>query len=171
MKPFAIKARIHFTSPIDDDPVIADILYEKMKQLSTDPSKEMVLVVGHGSVEEGFHELWQTGLEKLAVRLKERGGFDESDGAMLLPDQIALKMNVWKKLKPEHTVLVVPLFLSDGYFTNDVIPSRLREFTYKYNGRALLPHPLLSRWMERQTAPFWSMKDTGKRNERWLKNE
>ncbi|NOU94917.1 cobalamin biosynthesis protein CbiX [Paenibacillus sp. LMG 31456] len=166
MRPFAIRARIHFTSPIDDDPVIAEILYEKMKQLSVDPTREIVLLVGHGSVEEGFHQLWRIGLEKLAGRLKELGGFDEWDVAMLLPDQIASRMDKWNIQKPEHTVLVVPLFLSDGYFTNDVIPSRLTECTYKYNGRALLPHPLLSRWMERQTAPYRSGNDTGIRSER-----
>jgi sirohydrochlorin ferrochelatase len=169
MEPFDIQARIHFTSPIDDDPVIADILYEKMKPMSADPAREIVLLVGHGSVEQGFHQRWSSGLEKLAGRLQELGGFDEADTAMLLPDQIPDKMNVWRRHKPHHTVLVVPLFLSGGYFTNDVIPERLNGFTYKYNGRALLPHPLLSRWMERQTAPFWSGNDTGITGERVVK--
>ncbi|PZE20296.1 sirohydrochlorin chelatase [Paenibacillus xerothermodurans] len=155
LTPFHIKARIHFTSPIDDDPVIAEILYEKMKPLSADAGKEIVLLIGHGSVEEGSHLLWRGGLEMLASRVKDLGGFDEVDTAMLLPDQVGDKMRRWNKHKPEHTVLVVPLFLSEGYFTNEVIPSRLEGFTYRYNGKALLPHPLLSRWMERQTAPFF----------------
>jgi sirohydrochlorin ferrochelatase len=160
MRPFAIRARIHFTTPIDDDPVIANILYEKMKPLSVEPSKEIVLLVGHGSIERGFHLLWRRGLEKLAGRLQSLGGFDEVDTAMLLPDQISRKMNGWRKRKPEHTMLVVPLFLSEGYFTNEVIPSRLKGYLYKYNGNALLPHPSLSRWMERQTSAFWSGNET-----------
>lgn len=155
MTPFAIRAVIHFTAPIDDDPVIAQIVYEKMKPLSAAPSQEIVLLVGHGSIERNFHLLWRRGLEKLASRLKECGGFDEVDVAMLLPNQIPAKMNRWRKLKPDHTVLVVPLFLSEGYFTNEVIPERLQGYTYQYNGRSLLPHPLLPRWIEQQTAPFW----------------
>ena len=55
MEPFDIKARIHFTSPIDDDPVIAEIIYAKIKELSESPSQEIVLLIGHGSKEEGFH--------------------------------------------------------------------------------------------------------------------
>lgn len=157
MTPFAIRAVIHFTAPIDDDPVIAQIVYEKMKPLSADPSNEIVLLVGHGSIERDFHLLWRRGLEKLALRLKERGGFDEVDVAMLLPNQIPAKMNRWSKLKPHHTILVVPLFLSEGYFTNEVIPERLQGYNYQYNGRSLLPHPLLARWIERQTAPFLEM--------------
>lgn len=154
MKPFAIRARIHFTSPIDDDPIIADIVYAKIKPLSTDPQKEILLLVGHGSIEKGFHFLWRRGLEKLAMRLRALGGFDEADAAMLLPDQIPHKMRWWLSRKPQHIVIVAPLFLSAGYFTGEVVPQRLNGYEYRYNGEALLPHPGISRWIERQAEPY-----------------
>jgi sirohydrochlorin ferrochelatase len=150
MRPFAIQARIHFTAPIDDDPVIAEIVYDKIKPLSVDPSREIVLLVGHGSAENGFHLQWRQGLDKLAERLKTLGGFDETDVAMLLPDQVNRRMLWWEKRKPGHTVLVAPLFLSEGYFTRKVIPSRIEGYDYRYNGLALLPSPLISRWIQRQ---------------------
>ncbi|MEW9701932.1 sirohydrochlorin chelatase [Paenibacillus sp. SI8] len=149
---FDIKARIHFTSPIDDDPVIAEIIYEKIKELSDAPSQEIVLLIGHGSVEKGFHLKWREGLEQLAQRLKALGGYDEADVAMLLPDQVKRKMLWWAKHKPEHAIVVAPLFLSEGYFTNKVIPSRMEGFQYRYNGQALLPSPLISKWIEKQIA-------------------
>jgi sirohydrochlorin ferrochelatase len=159
MERLEIKARIHFGTPIDDDLEIAQILYGKIQPLSVQPSREIVLLVGHGSIEKGFHLRWRKGLELLASRLKELGGFDEVDVAMLLPDQVKRKMKVWSKRKPEHTVIVAPLFLSEGYFTNQVIPLRMREFSYKYNGKAILPHPLISRWMEKQIHQM--MRKTG----------
>ncbi|WP_315971311.1 CbiX/SirB N-terminal domain-containing protein [Paenibacillus sp. N3.4] len=149
---FEIQARIHFTSPIDDDPVIAEIIYAKIKPLSDSPSQEILLLVGHGSVEKGFHLKWRKGLELLAGRLKALGGYDEADVAMLLPDQVKRKMAWWAKKKPEHTVVVAPLFLSEGYFTNKVIPCRMEGFEYRYNGLALLPSPLISKWIEKQIA-------------------
>ncbi|BFT69133.1 sirohydrochlorin chelatase [Paenibacillus sp. P36] len=152
MEPFEIKARIHFTSPIDDDPVIAEIMYAKIKELSEEPTQEILLLIGHGSQEEGFHQKWLQGLEQLAERLKALGGFDEADVAMLLPDQVHAKMTEWAVKKPGHAVIVAPLFLSEGYFTRQVIPSRLKGFAYIYNGRALLPSPLISKWMEKQIA-------------------
>ncbi|MDU0205802.1 sirohydrochlorin chelatase [Paenibacillus sp. MAH-36] len=152
MEPFEIKARIHFTSPIDDDPVIAEIMYAKIKELSEAPKQEIVLLIGHGSQEEGFHQKWLQGLKQLAERLKALGGFDEADVAMLLPDQVHAKMTDWAVKKPGHAVIVAPLFLSEGYFTRQVIPSRLKGFAYIYNGRALLPSPLISKWMEKQIA-------------------
>lgn len=155
MTPFEIRARLHMLSPIDDDPEIAELVAEKISPLSEDPSREIVLLVGHGSVEKGFHLQWRRGLEKLAARIKAIGGFDEADAAMLLPDQVKRKMAWWLRHKPEHAVLIAPLFLSEGYFTRKVIPSRLEGFAYRYNGQALLPSPLIAKWMERQLAPFW----------------
>ncbi|MNH89883.1 sirohydrochlorin cobaltochelatase [compost metagenome] len=149
MLPFDIKAKIHFTSPMDDDPVIAELVYEKMRDLSTTPEHEIVLLIGHGSVEKEFHLQWRLGLESLASQIKVLGGFDEVDVAMLLPDQVKRKMAWWSKHKPNHKVLVAPLFLSEGYFTRKVIPSRMEEYEYVYNGRSLLPSPLISQWMER----------------------
>jgi sirohydrochlorin cobaltochelatase len=70
--------------------------------------------------------------------------------AMLLPDQAGCVMKAVQKRRPEDAVLVAPLFLSEGYFTEQVIPQRLQGFDYRYNGRAMLPHPLVSRWMERR---------------------
>ncbi|MBP1995807.1 sirohydrochlorin chelatase [Paenibacillus eucommiae] len=154
MRPFDIQARIHFTSPIDDDPIIADIIYENIQALSVNPGREVVLLVGHGSIEKGFHLKWRRGLEKLAQRLKALGGFDETDVAMLLPDQVKRKMLWWSTRKPEHAVIVAPLFLSEGYFTRKVIPARMETFDYRYNGQALLPSPLISQWIRRQAEPF-----------------
>ncbi|MFC5452196.1 sirohydrochlorin chelatase [Paenibacillus aestuarii] len=149
---FEIQARIHMASPIDDDPVIADILYDKMKDLSVDPSREIVLLIGHGSKEPGFHEQWLEGLEQLALRVQKLGGFAEADVAMLLPDQVPSKLSWWTEQKPGYAVLVAPLFLSEGYFTRKVIPSRMEGFEYRYHGRALLPSPLISQWIEKQIA-------------------
>ncbi|MEI7027973.1 sirohydrochlorin chelatase [Paenibacillus sp. y28] len=149
---FRVKARIHFGQPIDDDPDIAQLLADKIAPLSVQPDRELVLLVGHGSVENGFHERWKQGLEQLAARMKALGGFAEADVAMLLPDQARARMAYWQERRPELDVIVSPLFLSEGYFTNEVIPERLEGFAYRYNGASLLPHPLISRWIERQFA-------------------
>lgn len=155
---FERTAAIHFTPPIDDDPDIARIVYEKVRTLSTDPERELLLLVGHGSVERGFHLRWKTGLAGLAARLRELGGFAEADGAMLLPDQIGFKLKLWQKRRPELKVIVAPLFLSEGYFTKQVIPSRLEGYAYSYNGKAMLPHPLISEWIRGQVVPVLRAK-------------
>jgi sirohydrochlorin ferrochelatase len=157
LAPFTIRgARVHFLSPIDDDPVIAELIYQNVRSISHDPSRELLLLVGHGSIHREFHKRWRHGLEQLAARIQTFGGFAQADAVMLLPNQIPAKMKLFRKRgSQELDIVVAPVFLSEGYFTKTVIPSRLEGYTYIYNGRALLPSPKISEWMERQLAPFW----------------
>lgn len=152
LTPFRIAARVHYGDPIDDDPDVALMLYDNIRRLSSDPSREAVLVIGHGSDREGFCFKWRDGLDRLAARLQELGGFAEAHGATLLPDGTAETLARWRRERPDDAVLVAPLFLSEGYFTERVIPSRLAGYDYRYNGRALLPNERISRWIGKQAA-------------------
>jgi sirohydrochlorin ferrochelatase len=145
---FRVQARVHMGETMDNAPeLLARMLYDQISSLSIRPEREKVLVVGHGSVEEGFHQRWRSGLNEIAGRLQEIGGFACVEGAMLLPDQTAPYMDA---MSLDADVIVAPLFLSAGYFTEQVIPRRLQGYEYRYNGRAMLPHPLVTTWMERQ---------------------
>jgi len=159
LEPFRVQANVHFGVPIDDDSYIAEILFEKLSELSEKPEEEVIVLVGHGSAEPGFYERWSEGLEQLGRRLQSLGRFAAMDTATLLPDQAAERVRAWNEAKPHWRVIVAPLFLSEGYFTNKVIPKRLEGLDYRYNGKALLPHPLVSRWMERQIGLWTTMRN------------
>ncbi|GIP39875.1 hypothetical protein J31TS4_31550 [Paenibacillus sp. J31TS4] len=149
--PFPVRVRVHMGPTLDEDPTfLAEMVYNKLNELSVRPDRELVLLVGHGSAEQGFHARWRETLRETARCLRQLGGFAETDGAMLLPDQFACKVRAWRRRRPELTLLVAPLFLSEGYFTRRVVPARGEGLDYRYNGRALLPSPLLPRWIERQ---------------------
>jgi len=171
LEPFRLRrARVAVGTPIDDDPIIAGLIADNVRELSTAPEREALLLIAHGSRERGLHRIWRDGMRKLAARVRELCGFARAETAMLLPDQAACVMRALTKRQaraasdapadgccavpaagPEtDAVIVAPLFLSRGYFTNTVIPSRLAGFDYRYNGKALLPNPAISRWMERQ---------------------
>ncbi|RJE88702.1 cobalamin biosynthesis protein CbiX [Paenibacillus sp. 1011MAR3C5] len=153
---FRVEANVHYGSPIDDDEDIAEMLYAHISNLSTCPDREAVLLIGHGNKEPVFHERWQAGLSGLAERVRRRGGFGGADYAMLLPDQAAGKLEALQGQDDVDDVLVVPVFLSQGYFTNKVIPARLEGLAYRYNGRAMLPHPAIKRWLHGQMAGWLS---------------
>lgn len=144
------RVRIHFCRPIDDDPEIVQIIYEKVKKISRNPAKEALLLAGHGSAEPGFHERWEEGLTALSAEVKRLGGFAAADRAMLLPEQLRERAEAMTGKYPDWRLVVAPVFLSEGYFTKQVIPSRLEGLDYVYSGEALLPHPLISRWIARQ---------------------
>ncbi|HUC90807.1 MAG TPA: CbiX/SirB N-terminal domain-containing protein [Paenibacillus sp.] len=160
LEPFTVReASVTVGRPIDDDPVIAEIVYGNVRELSVAPERETLLLVAHGSREKGLNRVWRTGMTRLAERVRALGGFKRAEIATLLPDQAACVMKALTRRRAGvgadsgdggEAVLVAPLFLSRGYFTNTVIPGRLAGFDYRYNGRALLPNPYISRWIERQ---------------------
>ncbi|WP_054026536.1 sirohydrochlorin chelatase [Bacillus sp. FJAT-28004] len=147
---FRVTANIHYGLPIDDDPKIAELLASNIAQLSTKPEMEALLLIGHGSKEKVFHERWQEGLLKLGERVRALGGYKRAEYAMLLPDQAAIKLAAMQTANPQEAVIVVPLFLSQGYFTKQVIPTRLNGLAYRYNGKAMLPNTAIEQWLEHQ---------------------
>ncbi len=145
---FTVKAKVHYGYPVDDDPDIALMIWDKIRNLSKEPEREMILLVGHGSVHEGFRQRWQQGISSLAERVREVSGIAAADYGLLNPDNIRSRVEYWQE--QGYDVLVAPLFLSEGYFTKNVIPAKLKGLTYAYSGQTLLPHPLLPHWIEHQ---------------------
>lgn len=191
--PIAHKATIHFGSPINDDPAVAEILYDrcidlridspgnKAKPILVDSCREgrgsagnpealqvhtghsrrdlpvcfasdALIIVGHGSSVPRLAKQYRDTLQNLARRIQQLAGFSEVRTVLLLPDKQEL-LRALDELNSEELggeTLVVPFFLSEGYFTKHVIPLRIDGRRCIYNGQALLPHPFLSRWIENQ---------------------
>lgn len=148
LEPFRVAAQIHFGNPVDDDPDIAQMLWDKTRELSQHPGREVLLLVGHGSRHEGFRQRWERGISSLAARVRQISGLAAADYGLLNPDNVRSRVEHWQE--QGYEVLVSPLFLSEGYFTKVVIPQRLEGLEYAYSGQTLLPHPLLPRWIGRQ---------------------
>jgi hypothetical protein len=47
-----------------------------------------------------------------------------------------------------ETPIVVPLMVSEGFFTKTYIPRLLENLTYAYDGKALTPHSKVVKWIE-----------------------
>ncbi|MFB5676452.1 sirohydrochlorin chelatase [Paenibacillus terreus] len=148
LEPFRVRARVYFGTPIDHGPDVAALVWEKVRGMSQQPEREVVLLIGHGSVHDGFRQRWEQGMSSLAADVSEISG-TECDYALLNPDNVRGKAEYWSRDKG-YDVIVSPLFLSSGFFTAKVIPGRLDGLDYRYSGEALLPHPLLKTWMEHQ---------------------
>ncbi|TCS95866.1 sirohydrochlorin chelatase [Hazenella coriacea] len=144
-QPFPIQAKLHLCSAMDDHPLINQIVIERTRELSTHPETEILLLVGHGSDLPGFQEKWEQGMANLALRTQQELGLSAASFATMHPDNLNRRV---KDLSLKHRVLVLPLFLSEGYFTRKVIPSRLEGLEYVYTGKTFLPHTLIPRWVE-----------------------
>lgn len=147
---FRVSARVFFGDPIDEGPLVAKMVWDKVKRLSLQPEREVLLLVGHGSGHPGFLQRWERGIASLAAQCGELAGLaGGADYALLNPDNIRSKVQYWSEQRGMD-VIIAPLFLSAGYFTKVTIPSRLEGLPHRYSGDALLPHPLAARWMSQQ---------------------
>lgn len=149
LEPFRVGATIHYGSPIEHGPYVAEMLWDKIRPVSREPEREVLVLIGHGSSYESFRKRWEEGLRRLADQVREIGGFACSDVALLRPDNVREKVAYWQKDRG-MLVIAAPLFLSEGYFIREVIPKRLEGLSYLYPGKALLPHPLLTAWIDQQ---------------------
>ncbi|GIP30376.1 hypothetical protein J23TS9_55060 [Paenibacillus sp. J23TS9] len=149
LAPFRVHARIHYGSPIEHGPYVAEMIWDKAKAVSQNPGQEALVLIGHGSSHEGFRQRWEQGLARLAEQVREISGLAATDVALLRPDSVRTKVQYWQKERGMQ-VIAAPLFLSEGYFIREVIPKRLEGLSYLYSGKALLPHPLLTVWLDEQ---------------------
>jgi len=171
LEPFrASPMRVDYGRPMGADPEILDIVRDRFAELSAEPSRESLLLIGHGSEEAGFRAAWERELGWIAERARERGGYRAASTALLLPDQAAERLGQLRLAEPECDALVLGLFLSEGYFTKSVIPGRLSSggassvsrdgadgadpAGYRYSGAALMPHPGVEAWIVRRATEW-----------------
>jgi sirohydrochlorin ferrochelatase len=147
---YRITARLTYGRPMDDDSELVSVVLDRIKSMSLEPAKESVLLVGHGSKEDGFQEAWETGLAAICEQLLKLGGYESCTYALLLPNQVQERAEQLRSRFHGNDTLIIALFLSEGYFTKEVIPRRLEGLGCRYDGRALMPHPLIAEWIVRQ---------------------
>jgi len=139
------EAEITWLSPLDQHPFVLRILEERVNQLAYFPENEHLLFVAHGSEVDGFHEEWETFLQGVCSHIQQKFSFLSTSYATLHPDNVREKAEALSKTAD---LIIVPLFLSEGYFTTKLIPKKLMGIQYRYEGQTLLPHSLVRDWIE-----------------------
>ncbi|MEZ4945074.1 MAG: CbiX/SirB N-terminal domain-containing protein [Cyclobacteriaceae bacterium] len=150
------KSKIIFTNPLDDHPLVAQIIYERIKELSTNPGEEIVILVGHGPNPEEDNKKWIDDMESIVdqVRVMQRESEklskmilaitvrDDADKAIYEQAKENLRNLVVQGSK-QGKVIIVPLFLSAGG-AEQKIKTRLEGLAYIWNGKTLLPDEKIS---------------------------
>jgi sirohydrochlorin ferrochelatase len=155
--PVETDAEIILTAAMDDHWLVAGIVADRTADLVADPEGETLVLVAHGTEEEDNFAGWVNSTSSLAnqARLKLVYWRDPSIG---LGGTEAAFIHHNETLHPEFTLrpivsdaadpVVVPLMVSEGYFTGTKIPGLLENLTYAYDGSALTPHPNVAEWIE-----------------------
>jgi sirohydrochlorin ferrochelatase len=155
--PVDTNARIILTSAMDDHWLIADIVADRTEDLVVDPSNETLVLVAHGTQEEENIDGWVNCTSSLAnqAKLKLKQWNDplialDGTGISFIHhnDTLHPQYNLTTTVENANGPIVVPLMVSEGYFTGRKIPGLLENLTYAYDKKALTPHPNVAKWIE-----------------------
>ncbi|UTR13274.1 cobalamin biosynthesis protein CbiX [Salipaludibacillus sp. LMS25] len=149
------QATIIWGDPMDDHPLIMDLVADRVSSLSNDAAKESLFLVAHGSDQQDFQPIWQATLERMCSHLKETLGFVHAGYGTILPDMVTQSAQKLSTDTDSH-IVAVPLFLSEGFYTTTKIPEKLNEahVSYSYNGKTYLPHSLINDWLQRKVKQY-----------------
>lgn len=170
LEQFRILSQLSYGSPMDTDQEIIDILLDRLKKISKQPDRESILLIAHGSKVEGFRQAWQQGLDKIGNLLINQGGYSACSSAMLQLDEVTQSYTQLRDEQINHDILAIPLFMSEGYFTKQVIPRQLAGLDCRYDGYTLMPHTRVTDWIVRKSQE-WLMDWNNEQNDRQIKGD
>jgi sirohydrochlorin ferrochelatase len=175
------QGEVVLTPAIDDHPLMAEVLAEQIGLLVKDPANEIGILAAHGSDTEEGQKGWVDNLKSLGGQIQERlenKGIrlkDIKHGFVFEGLTPSVREAVYEAVYTDGaTALVVPVMISEGYFTGHKIPGILKEFpkdTYRYpeNGqRALITFKksYASRLVEwRAAGKLWPQLEVAKAGE------
>ncbi len=150
--PMNMGIRVDMAGPIDDHPLIAELLLDRAREVSRNEEQETLVIAPWGSstyFEESEHQA-----ESLAKRIKEysnfkdvRFGFMEYQGSPSLREAVENGEN--------ESVIVVSVNSMGTKYVDSLISASLEGLNYTYNGKGfygyaenLDPHPNIARWIE-----------------------
>ena len=149
------KAKLRLIDPPGDNPLIAEALLDHASEISTDPSKEVVIIAGHGpsSAEDNAKDLKL--LARIAKVVKEDGGFAEVHGMTLQddapPEVRAANVKKMRDVvegatKKGRRVLVVTNLMATRSIQAK-LRSDLKGLDFEFNAKGLSAHPNFMKWM------------------------
>jgi hypothetical protein len=153
--PITCPVPIRMTAALDDHQLVADILADRARALSTNASSEVVILVAHGPNDDAENARWLENMRKLASRMSHAATFarievltvrDDASEEVRKQATGEFRRFVERARAENRRALVVPLLLSFGGIEAG-IRKRLDGLDYAMSDKALLPDPRIARWI------------------------
>ena len=148
-------ANIIFIEPPGDDPFVAEILLDYANQISTDPSKEVVIIVAHGPSDAQDNQEQLALMDNLAKIVKEDGGYSEVLSATLQDDaplvvrdaNVAKLRGMIEAAQAEGKEAILVTNLIGAYTIQSKLRKDLKGLDYKFNAKGLVQHETFVEWI------------------------
>ncbi len=149
------KAELVWSPTPTADPIMAQIMLDYARELSSEPAKEMIIIIGHGPQDSADNDKELAILNRHADFIKAQGGFSEVRAANVQDDaprdvrasNVAM-LRGWAEqaMADERRVIVVHTALTQsgvvGRMEKDVAG------VASFNRKGLMEHPLFGQWID-----------------------
>ncbi|MFA3781653.1 sirohydrochlorin chelatase [Melioribacteraceae bacterium 4301-Me] len=156
LKPLSIKAKIYLTDPLNDHPVVAEILTDRIRELSNSPENETIILVAHGPNDEEDNKKWLSTLESIAEQIRKESNNFKNIFCLTVRDDAPKEIyeiakenlrSLVRQASKNSSVIIIPVLLSQGGIEKGIV-ERLDGLTYKWNGKTLLPNKKIIRFLD-----------------------
>lgn len=152
------KARILMAEPINDDPLIAGILLDHAKALSTDRRKEAVVIIAHGPEDDVDNPPDLAEVQKLAAWVQKKGKFASVNALNIQDDAPApvriANVKTFRKLVTDAQaqgleVLVVP-YVINAQGLQPKLQKDLDGLEFRFQENGMSDHPNFLKWIDKR---------------------
>ena len=151
------KSKIYLAEPLNDHSLIADILFERISELSNTPENETVILVAHGPNDEEDNRMWVKTLDSLADQIRDKNKNYKNIFCMTVRDDAPKEIyeiakenlrNIVNQASKDGKAIVVPVLLSQGGIEKGIV-KRLEGLNYEWSGKTLLPHTNITEFIRK----------------------
>lgn len=164
LTPLKVNQKIIIAKALDEHPLVAEILSERVLELSREPDNETIVLVAHGPNDESDNKGWIKCMENLSDQMRAlfagKGRRFKQIFCLTIRDDAPSEIyeqakehlrNIVRQAGKDGEVIVVPLLLAPGGVEKGIV-SRLEGLQYKWSGKTLLPHPNITKFIEESVA-------------------
>ncbi|MFQ5779549.1 MAG: hypothetical protein ACE5HN_02030 [Nitrospiria bacterium] len=138
----------------EEDPAIAEILHDRIMEISKEPSRETVILVAHGSGTDERDAAWLKVMNKNVDRIKRmvKSPFRNIIAATVREDWPEKRKEAVAHLKTlirEGNRNGRVLLIANRLYGAGPYERFLEEEAFVLNGKGFAPHPKITHWLER----------------------
>lgn len=138
----------------EEDVLTAEILLDRIKEVSQDPEKETVILLAHGSEEDHADQAWRDAMKTNIDWIKKQvsSPFKKITGMTLRedwPEKRTTALDEIRKVIEEGNESGKVLIISNRLYGSGPYKHFLRKLKFDMNGKGFAPHPNLTRWLEK----------------------
>ena len=153
--PVTSNAKLYLVSPIEDDPLVAEILIDHASEISEDPDNELVIIAAHGPSfeDDNLEELAM--LENIAKVMREDSDFQNVVGITLqddaAPEVRQANVDNLRAMVSEANEAGKDVLIVTNLMGTRTVQAKLRKdlkgLDYKFSAKGLSSHDNFMKWI------------------------